>query len=109
MKKLYRNKRNGMIAGVCSGLADYLNVDVTIIRLIFVLLLFFYTGGFWIYLIMWIIVPLEPTAPADSVDVVAKQASTAAPKKVTAPKKGTPEPEPTVQPQVEKPANKSTQ
>ena len=56
-KKLYRSRKDRMIAGVCGGLADYFNIDVTWVRLIFVLL--FLAGGcaLLIYLIMWLIVP----------------------------------------------------
>jgi len=88
MKRLYRSKSDVMIAGVCSGLASYLNVDVTIVRLVFVLLLFTFAGGLWIYLAMWIIVPVEPSTQMDSVDVEAKT-EIPEPKKVAAPKKTT--------------------
>ena len=72
MKKLYRSQSDVMIAGVCAGLADYLGVDVTIVRLVFVLLLFFMSSGFWIYLALWIIMPVAPSASQDSLDVEAK-------------------------------------
>jgi phage shock protein PspC (stress-responsive transcriptional regulator) len=62
MKRLYRNKSNEMIAGVCSGIADYLDVDTTIIRLIFVLFAFLGGGGVWIYIVLWIIMPERPAA-----------------------------------------------
>jgi phage shock protein PspC (stress-responsive transcriptional regulator) len=57
-KKLYRSLTDRMIAGVCAGLADYMSMDPTVIRLIFVLL-FFVTGPgvLLAYLIMAIIVP----------------------------------------------------
>ncbi|WP_073587919.1 PspC domain-containing protein [Anaerocolumna xylanovorans] len=59
-KKLYRSKRNRMIAGVCGGLGEYLNVDPTLVRLIMVLLAFLgATAGIWIYLIAAIVVPNE--------------------------------------------------
>lgn len=38
MKRLYRDSKNKMICGVCQGIADYLNVDVTVIRLIWAIL-----------------------------------------------------------------------
>jgi len=46
-----------MLGGVCSGLAEYLNVDVTIVRLIWAVSIFF--GGFGViaYIIAWIIIP----------------------------------------------------
>ncbi len=60
MKRLYRDKSNEMIAGVCSGIAEYLDVDATIIRLIFVLFAFVGGGGLWIYLVLWVIMPVKP-------------------------------------------------
>jgi phage shock protein C len=57
-KKLYRSKQNRMIAGVSGGLAEYLNIDPTVIRLIFVITAIFGASiGFWVYIIMWIAVP----------------------------------------------------
>lgn len=85
MKRLYRSRSNEMIGGVCGGLADYLDVDPTIVRLIFVLLLFGGFSGFWIYLVLWIITPLEPTGNSAPAEVVAKPASEE-PKKVAASK-----------------------
>jgi len=59
-KKLYRDMDNKGIAGVCAGLAQYFDIDVTIIRIIMLVTLF--TGaGFWIYLIFWIAVPKAET------------------------------------------------
>jgi len=56
--KLYRSKSNRMIAGVCAGLADYLGMDPTVVRLLTVLLFFLSaSAAFWAYLIMWIVVP----------------------------------------------------
>ena len=57
-KTLTRSKSNRMIAGVCAGLADYLNMDPTIIRLLFVLGFFTLNGAMLIvYLIMAIVTP----------------------------------------------------
>ena len=96
MKRLYRSQTDIMIAGVCAGLADYLSVDVTIVRLVFVLLLFFMSGGFWIYLALWIIMPVAPTASQDSIDVEAQPTPPAeeAPKKIAADSKAKSEPAP---------------
>ena len=58
IKTLTRSKSNRMIAGVCAGLADYLNIDPTVIRLLFVLGLFLAGPGIAIaYLIMAIVTP----------------------------------------------------
>ncbi len=66
-KRLYRSRTDVMLGGVCGGLAKYLNVDPTIIRLVFLLLLFLGGGGFWIYLVLWIIAPIEPLLDSNSV------------------------------------------
>jgi len=60
IKTLTRSKSNRMIAGVCAGLADYLNIDPTVVRLLFVLGLFLAGPGIAIaYLIMAIVTPEE--------------------------------------------------
>ena len=56
-RKLYRSRNQRMIAGVCGGLADYFNVDATLVRVLFLLLAVFGGTGLVIYLVMWIIVP----------------------------------------------------
>ncbi len=61
-KKLYRSLTDRKLAGVCGGLAQYFDVDSTVIRIIFLVLLFFIGGGLLIYLIIWICAPEEPTA-----------------------------------------------
>lgn len=72
-RKLYRSREDRMIAGVCGGLGDYLNVDPTLIRLVFVLGFFATASGvFWAYLIMMIVVPEEVPASQDVVDVRAE-------------------------------------
>lgn len=58
VKTLFRSKSNRMAAGVCAGLADYLNMDPTVIRLLFVLGFFAFHGGLLLaYLIMAIVTP----------------------------------------------------
>ena len=60
-KKLYRSRKDKMIAGVCGGLAEYFNIDPVIVRLVAVLLLL--PGGlpgFLPYIIMWAVVPVAP-------------------------------------------------
>lgn len=60
-KKLTRCKNDKMIAGICGGLGKYMDVDPTIIRLVFALATFFTVifPGILIYLVMWIVVPEE--------------------------------------------------
>ena len=55
-KKLYRSKKNRKIAGICGGIAEYFDIDPTIIRLIALILVLSAGGGIIIYLIAWIIV-----------------------------------------------------
>jgi phage shock protein C len=59
-RKLYRSKTNRQVAGVCGGLAEYFSLDVTLIRVLFVLLAVLGGSGLVIYIAMWIIVPKEP-------------------------------------------------
>ena len=61
-KKLYRSTMNKQIAGICGGLGEYLNVDPTVMRILFVAG-FFLTGSlmFWAYLVLWIVIPEPPT------------------------------------------------
>lgn len=58
-KKLYRSKKDRIVFGVCGGLAEYFQVDVLIIRLIFLALVFGAGSGILIYLIFAILVPSE--------------------------------------------------
>ena len=66
VKKLYRSTTDKMIAGVCGGLAEYFEIDSTLVRILFLALLIFGGGGFLIYLIMWIVVPQKPYFPNTS-------------------------------------------
>jgi len=60
VKRLTRSRDERMIAGVCGGLAEYLDIDPTIVRLLFAI--GFVAGGatFWAYLVMILVVPEEP-------------------------------------------------
>ncbi len=60
VKHLYRSRTNRVIGGVCGGLSKYFNLDVTVIRLMFILGLFLFQGAVLAYLIMLIVVPEEP-------------------------------------------------
>ncbi|MDD4185015.1 MAG: PspC domain-containing protein [Candidatus Izemoplasmatales bacterium] len=55
-RRLYRDTENGKIAGVCAGLADYFDVDVTLIRVLWLIAIFVAGGGLLAYLIMMIVV-----------------------------------------------------
>jgi len=58
--RLYRSQTDRMVAGVCGGLAKYFNIDPTVIRLIFVVLALAGGPGVLLYLILWLITPIEP-------------------------------------------------
>lgn len=66
MRRLYRSRKDSVIAGVCGGLADYLNVDVVLIRLAFVALGFMGVGILF-YFLAAIILPKEPINPQEGV------------------------------------------
>lgn len=57
-KKLYRNKDNAIIGGVCSGISDYTGIDAVWIRIIFILFALVYLSGAVVYAILWIVLPV---------------------------------------------------
>ncbi len=61
MKRLYRSEKNRMIAGVCGGIAEYFDIDPTLVRLGFVALSFMFGGGVLVYILAAIIIPKEGT------------------------------------------------
>ncbi len=61
-RRLYLDKDNALLGGVCAGLAAYLGINVVWVRIIFVLCLFLYGAALPIYLLMWIIAPAARTA-----------------------------------------------
>jgi phage shock protein C len=64
-KKLYRSKKDKMIAGVCGGIAEYFDVDPTLIRLLTVLFVFLGGAGVAVYVIAWIVIPKNPEQVSD--------------------------------------------
>jgi phage shock protein PspC (stress-responsive transcriptional regulator) len=59
-KRLMRSSTDKKIAGVCAGLADYFDLDPTLIRVLWLLAIFFAGTGLLAYLILWIVLPLAP-------------------------------------------------
>ncbi len=59
-KKLYRSRTDKMIAGVCGGLAEYFNIDSTLVRLSAVVLTLAGGSGILAYIIFWFVVPQRP-------------------------------------------------
>lgn len=60
-RKLYRNIDEKKIAGVCSGLAAFFNMEVTLVRIIMLVCLLCGSAGFWIYIVIWIVAPIAST------------------------------------------------
>lgn len=58
-KKLYRSRTDRKLLGVCGGLANYWNIDPTVVRVIAVASILFGTLGIWIYIILALVVPAE--------------------------------------------------
>lgn len=56
---LYRSSKDQMIAGVAGGLAGHLNIDVTLVRILFILLVLVGGGGMILYIIMWVVLPTD--------------------------------------------------
>ncbi len=59
-RKLYRSQTDMRLGGVCGGLGEYLNVDPTVIRLLFVLLAITGGHGILLYIILWLLMPFKP-------------------------------------------------
>ena len=59
-KKLTRSRTDKKIAGVCGGFANYLDLDVTLVRILWLMLAFFGGWGIIGYFIAWIVMPEEP-------------------------------------------------
>jgi len=66
-RRLYRSRNDRMISGVAGGLAEYLNIDATIVRLLFVFFALAGGPGLLVYIVMLLVVPEEPLDTPDSV------------------------------------------
>ena len=71
VKRLMRSSRDKKIAGVCAGLADYFDLDPTIVRVVWLLAILFAGTGFLVYIILWIVLPLAPAEVPASVATTA--------------------------------------
>jgi phage shock protein C len=68
-KRLFRSQKNSVIGGVCGGLGNYFDTDPIIFRALFVITFFAVGSGILVYIVLWIITPLESVPffkPADS-------------------------------------------
>lgn len=59
-KTLYRARKGRWLAGVCAGMAEYMNLTPTIVRLIFAAMSLFFGGGILMYIVGIFIIPVEP-------------------------------------------------
>lgn len=62
-KRLLRSATDKKIAGVCGGLAEYFDIDATVIRLCWLLAILFAGTGVLAYIVLWIILPVAPPGP----------------------------------------------
>ena len=60
VKRLSRPMNDKKIAGVCAGFARYLNLDVTLVRIIWLIVALAFGTGFLAYLVAWIAMPADP-------------------------------------------------
>lgn len=64
-RKIYRSRKDYMIAGVCGGIAEYFDIDSTLVRLLAILIVFLGGAGIVAYIIAWIIIPFNPEQVED--------------------------------------------
>lgn len=62
-KRLRRNKIDGVMAGVCAGIGDYIGIDPVLVRIVFVLSVFFTGFTLLLYILLWMFVPVDKRAP----------------------------------------------
>ena len=63
-RRLYRSREDKKIGGVCGGIADYFQIDSTLVRVLFVAASFFYLAGALIYLVLLVALPEKPFEPS---------------------------------------------
>lgn len=63
-KKRLMRSNHGMIAGVCAGIANYLGIDPTVVRVLYVLVALFAGFGILLYVILWIVMPKQGSLQA---------------------------------------------
>jgi phage shock protein C len=66
-RRLMRSSRDKKLGGVCAGLADYFDLDPTIVRVVWLLSVLFAGTGFLVYVVLWIVLPIAPYGVATGV------------------------------------------
>lgn len=71
-RNLYRSKTNAQLTGVCGGLAEYLRMDATVVRLVWVIVVIFsgFVPGILLYIIAVMVMPFPPEPPTVDAKVV---------------------------------------
>lgn len=59
MKKFYLSTTDKKLGGVCGGLAQYFNIDATLVRVLMFIIALCGSLGIWVYLIIWIVAPKQ--------------------------------------------------
>ncbi|AGL02703.1 PspC domain-containing protein [Desulfoscipio gibsoniae] len=61
IKRLYRSSRNSMLGGVCGGLAEYLDIDPNLVRVIYVIVSVASAAfpGILVYIVAWLVIPRD--------------------------------------------------
>ena len=67
-RTLYRARKGRWLAGVCAGMAEYMNLTPTIVRLIFAAMSLFFGGGILMYIVGIFIIPVEPKKPEETTE-----------------------------------------
>ena len=73
-KRLYRSEKDKIVAGVCGGIAEYLNIDPIIVRVLFLLAIISEGFGLMLYIILWIVIPLESSIEKSEDEVIEENA-----------------------------------
>ena len=73
-KRLYKSRRDNTIAGVCGGIAEWLEIDPTIVRLLFVIFAMAGGPGVVVYIVLAVVIPEEPEFVQTSADKVKNDA-----------------------------------
>lgn len=81
-KRLQRDTQNRVLGGVCSGLANYFDIDAALVRVLFVFALLAFSAGFWLYLILWVVMPAaKMTETQGFAEIIDEQETTVAKEK----------------------------
>jgi len=84
-KKLYRSRKERMIAGVCGGLGEYFGIDPTLVRLLFVFTALAGGPGLVAYIILLVVVPEEPLGWGNQPSMASQQVTTPEPEPIQEP------------------------